>query len=92
MAVGFAYQIKHASGDLDLLYYPLSVRIGYWIFGATAAVIAIGLVIARLKSKLIGIAIAGLAIAALAITSAWSLTSADRALAQSRETDSNGLP
>lgn len=79
-AVGIAYQIKHAAGTLDALYYKLPVETGYWICGILVVVIVVGLVVARLKSKAVGTVIASLAIAALIVSSTWWLTTADRSL------------
>jgi hypothetical protein len=87
MALGLslAYQIKHASGGLDGLLFPLRFPLAWAVFIVSAALTAIGLAIGRRSRvrKITGELLAFVAIATLSLSTTWVLITADRDLAGS---------
>ena len=88
ISMGLAYQIKHTAGALDDLVYPLPTPLAYYVLGAGLLLVVLGLALARLKSRTLGMLIGVLAIIGLDISGGWALTTADRALVRAEATDS----
>ncbi len=89
--MGIAYGIKHAAGALDVIYCPLPTPSSFYIVGASLGLIVAGLLLARFKSRSVGIALAYLALAGFFVTGSWALTTADRALQQSEAAHTDGI-
>jgi hypothetical protein len=87
-SLSLAYQIKHAAGALDTLYVSLSTPAAGAAIGATAAIIVLGVVLARKRRGGPGLLLAWAAIAVLSLSGAWALTAADRATTSSAPPDS----
>ena len=88
--MGIAYGIKHAAGALDVIYRPLPTPTSFCIVGVSVGLIVAGLLIARFKSRSVGIVLAYLALAVFFVTGSWALTTADRALQQSEAAHTDG--
>lgn len=86
VSVGYAYQIKHAAGDLDSLVYPLGTSTYYYLLGALLLIGLAGMILARKKSPLLGTILAIGAATLLAISGAWLLTDLDRESLESKST------
>ncbi len=80
--VSFSYQIKHAGGRLDVLFHSLPLPVAYYCIGISAGCIAIGLLVARFKTRFGGVLITVIAIVALALSGGWTLVAADREFSQ----------
>ncbi|MCP4599661.1 MAG: hypothetical protein GY847_03825 [Proteobacteria bacterium] len=89
VSVGLAFQIKYAAGSLDTLFFQLPIPAAYYVLGPALTLIVIGILVARLKSRPVGVFIAYLAIAAFFLPGGWALLTADRAMTRPELTGSS---
>ena len=78
LSLGLAFQVKHAHGDLDMLFFPLNPPMSYLSIAGFAALVAISLMFSRLKARNVGALMSALSLVALVVSASWALTTADR--------------
>ena len=74
-----SFQIKHANGTLDAVVFSVAPGTAAVVSLGVAALCAVGLILARKKSRAAGIAVSAVALALLMVISTAALVTADRA-------------
>lgn len=84
LSVGLAYQIKHAAGAADFIFFSLQTRAAFPLLAVAILLGISGLIIARRKHRPVGLIIAAFAFTFFFVAAGWTLLTADRQESSSR--------